>query len=280
MNSICAALGVLLFGQVAALAEEPSFAVESQSMMAGAGLPGGKPLDIVGLFAGMPGSEAEAKLDVLAKEHGANADKWHGKLKYAKEGYLAAARVQHADETGKEAVLILLTSNAAGNQVMAVNRFTHYEPGHEPGTAAFLDAIRGKYGEPSDLRQRDTDILINYRFVKGAIERSAEQCMTSYFTGQGADSVDPTNLFNMSWRIAQGNEQIPHPCSASLFIHAEFARGTNGLFNPKAIGSVWFGFADDDRITFAVRRDAEVGAQLEQKARDAATIEGTAKPKL
>ncbi|MCC0007702.1 MAG: hypothetical protein H6876_06205 [Hyphomicrobiaceae bacterium] len=265
------------------MAEEPSFDVPSQSLKLAAGLPGGLPIDLAGFHTGMTQQEALAKLTELAGTHNAQVQRWTGRLPYAKQNFLAAARLGFDDDDGQTTVLLTLTSNASGNQVFSINRDIYYKAGAEPGTDAYVQAIRDKYGEPSLIEQRNQELYLRYRFIDGRIapgQKDQSICHPLQTAADGhARYLDPNVILANAWHHVKQNDSSKERCSAYLFIQLRFVH-SNNLTNPKAVADASFGFADGERMSFSVQRDSEITTLLNQKAKDAAVVQGTGTPKL
>jgi hypothetical protein len=284
---LCAALLAGVYQQASAQTAAPTADGQSIAMPSGAGLPGGKPIDIVGLHTGMTASQA---LPVLVEHYKLqprnklSVTEW--KLVPTDKPYIAFARNGLFEEAGFDYLGFAASSNASGNQIVNIIREVRYAPGSEPNTEQTVAAIIQKYGKPTERTDNvGIGVQLTYGYKNGKI--SEHHC--AGLSAAGSLYLSYRQMNEDGWytlmneaaerNLVQGRVSEVHTrCSAYMKIFLDRAR-INGVETNEAFSSLHLVFFDADRFLATRKRDAEASKELEEKAKPVGPV-GTVPPKL
>ncbi|MBB4305685.1 hypothetical protein GGD81_004767 [Rhodobium orientis] len=274
----------MLFFQGSSVSKELAFDVGVEDVEPGIGLPDRKPIDIFGFYTGMKGDAVLARIKAMPIAPDESPFIGMAQLQYARDTYLAVANVRTEDKDSRGKLVVLLSSNASGNQLVGIYRDLHFRKGREAGTAGYLGAIEEKYGKSSVTEERgsETELLYGYRDgEKLRADTKADLCNLSLGSAMSALSSGATG--RSSGRVFQevrNNAKHENRCSAMIRIILHHPPTNTGRFNPNSVKSVQISFIDADRAFLAYQRDVAAQKELQERALDAPLPEGTGKPKL
>lgn len=254
---------------------EPKFEIESAQMPPiGQGLPNGKPIDILGIYAGMSGDDA---LKILTEHYKPQAKLLQlvpetMRLQFAAKPYLAYAGPREVVTTVLgDRLSVAFTSNAAGNQAVNIFRHVHYDTGQEVNTDQTIAAIIAKYGEPSERRQNH----FVYAYRNGAVAKDKLDGCVGGLGSIAAERPAGTSAFswyqNMASAAARNQSTNPNAPGCSAFLSIRFFHPSpNGQTNEKVINALSVGFFDVDRFVAGHNYTIAAQEELAKKAKAAA----------
>ena len=277
LSAACALIFACVASGASAQSTEPKFPVESVPVPAGKGMPGDKPIDIRGLHAGMT---SEAAVAVL-REHYKTVPKNKLNIRMSSLRYAAGPFVMYAanaivgESPYFDYVGAAFTSNANGNQVVAIASETRYAPGKEANAGETLAAIIKKYGEPS-MKKDVGGLKLIYAYKNGEIVPEKNVCS---FHQADVSLSDPGVSMQDQWysrlvSVISGDDPRAFPpevtgCTAILYITIGYATHA-GQTNKNAIARLNIAFFDAARFRAALQRDQLVQKELNEKAKGAA----------
>lgn len=271
----------------ATFAQTVELDVESKALPVGAGLPDNKPIDVFGFHTGMDGKAALEKFEATSHDPNYRPTVGMFKLQFAKQNYFGLGDMKTRDADSHGRLITVLSSNASGNQVLGIHRKIAFKRGSEPGTAAYLDAIKAKYGEPSlSVSELDSQLELYFAYRDGEPVTAAtrhELCNIYLQTAAGTVREGRNKggyIFQELGRDSAENQKSPNRCSAIMEITLRYGITDNGLRNKNSIRMIDVTFFDADRTAFAIPRDAEAQQDLINRANNAPLDSGTGKTKL
>jgi hypothetical protein len=141
----------MIVAVAAALSAAGLAQAQQTTLPVGHGFPGGKPLDIAGIFFGMDGEKARP---VLNRHYANQKGKPHfamAKMPVSNEMFLRQSQgTYYAGDVNYDNMYVLFSGPASGNQVVYITREAQFLKDTRPSRAATLAAIKEKYGEPSN----------------------------------------------------------------------------------------------------------------------------------